>query len=300
VTADRNPQSSRLTLVLGGGGAAAVAWEIGVLHGLAEHGLDLRGAERMIGTSAGAIVACRLTSQESLSALGVWAQSLKDQPSVSVDFPALMRQLNEIGARATDPRRARQDIGALAMAAPTGTAASRRAEIAALIGRSDWPSGTDLVVTAVDAQSGEFVAFAREKGIPLIDAVGASCAVPGVWPPVRVGEHVYVDGAVRSSVNASLAAGAANVLVLAPQSGPGGIERELRRLAAGDSQHVAGGPDTHVEVVVANEDSLRVFGPNPLDPTTSPAAFEAGSSQGWDAGASVERLMASARRPGVR
>lgn len=51
-----------------------------------------------------------------------------------------------------------------------------------------------------------------------MDAVGASCAVPGVWPPVTIGARRFVDGGMRSTVNADLAAGAERVLVLAPTS----------------------------------------------------------------------------------
>jgi NTE family protein len=42
-------------LVLGSGGIVGIAWEIGVLAGLAEHGVDLREADLVIGTSAGAV-----------------------------------------------------------------------------------------------------------------------------------------------------------------------------------------------------------------------------------------------------
>ena len=210
-----------LTVVLGGGGSAAVAWEIGVLAGLAERGLDVRGARRMIGTSAGSVVACRVARGTSWSDLLQWAGAPRTQAAVDVDFPALMARLTEIGSTAGSPAQGRQSIGALALAASTGSAEGRRGEIEELLGRVDWPD-CDLVVTAVDARSGEFVTFTRDDGVALIDAVGASCAVPGVWPPVRIGDRAYVDGAVRSSVNASLAAGDPRVLVLAPQSGPSG------------------------------------------------------------------------------
>ena len=82
----------------------------------------------------------------------------------------------------------------------------------------EWPARR-LLVTAVDAVSGEFVVFDRDSGVSLVDAVGASCAVPGVWPPVTIGGRRYVDGGVRSAVNADLAAGAEAVVVLAPTRG---------------------------------------------------------------------------------
>ena len=44
-------------LVLGGGGVTGVAWEIGILSGLVEAGLDVTGADLVVGTSAGSVVA---------------------------------------------------------------------------------------------------------------------------------------------------------------------------------------------------------------------------------------------------
>ena len=43
-------------LVLGGGGAVGVGWQTGLLMGLLEAGVDLAGAEAIVGTSAGALV----------------------------------------------------------------------------------------------------------------------------------------------------------------------------------------------------------------------------------------------------
>jgi NTE family protein len=276
------PTRIELTLVLGGGGAAAVAWEVGVLRGLAEHGLDVRGAAAMIGTSAGAVVACRLASGVSLPELDRWARTPRNPAPVDVDFPALMRRLAEIGSSAPDPAEGRRRIGALALAARTGSPERRRGEIAELIGSADWPRDTDLVVTAVDARSGALVTFTRDSGVSLVDAVGASCAVPGVWPPVQIGDRVFVDGGVRSAVNASLAAGAGPVLVLAPQAGPGGLDREIGRLLT----------NTSVDVVAADQESILAFGPNPLDTHTGEASTEAGLRQGRAAGGIAERMLA--------
>jgi len=49
----------RAALVLGGGGITGIAWEIGVLTGLAEAGVDLTGADLVVGTSAGSVVGRR-------------------------------------------------------------------------------------------------------------------------------------------------------------------------------------------------------------------------------------------------
>ena len=52
----------RTALVLGGGGITGIAWEIGVLAGLAEAGVDLTGADLVVGTSAGSVVGAQITS----------------------------------------------------------------------------------------------------------------------------------------------------------------------------------------------------------------------------------------------
>src|SRR5688500_8760504 len=52
----------RTALVLGGGGITGIAWEIGLLAGLAEAGTDLSDADLVVGTSAGSVVGAQLTS----------------------------------------------------------------------------------------------------------------------------------------------------------------------------------------------------------------------------------------------
>ncbi|HET6531483.1 MAG TPA: patatin-like phospholipase family protein, partial [Actinoplanes sp.] len=55
-----NPDGS--AVVLGGGGVTGVAWEIGLMYGLAELDVDLSTADLYVGTSAGSVVAAQITS----------------------------------------------------------------------------------------------------------------------------------------------------------------------------------------------------------------------------------------------
>jgi NTE family protein len=80
---------------------------------------------------------------------------------------------------------------------------------------SDWPRA-GLRLVAVDAETGEAAIFDRDSGVDLVDAVAASCAVPGIWPPVSIGGRRYIDGGVRSPENADLAAGYDQVLLISP------------------------------------------------------------------------------------
>ncbi len=93
---------------------------------------------------------------------------------------------------------------------------------------SGWPAKM-FKVTAVDARTGDFVVFDSSGEAGLVDAVGASCAVPGVWPPVTIGNRRFMDGGMRSVANADLAASYQRVVIMAPvaqgigpiMSGPG-------------------------------------------------------------------------------
>src|SRR3954466_1696329 len=65
----RHMSDQRTALVLGGGGITGIAWEIGVLAGLAEAGTDLSGAELVVGTSAGSVVGAQLACGAELEAM---------------------------------------------------------------------------------------------------------------------------------------------------------------------------------------------------------------------------------------
>ncbi|MEU4638703.1 patatin-like phospholipase family protein, partial [Micromonospora chalcea] len=202
-------------LVLGGGGVTGVAWELGLLAGLAGHGLRLDEAELVVGTSAGSVVGAQVRSGTPVTQLyEAQLRSPREEVPARLGTGVLLRWA-WAGGRGRDAARARARIGAMALSARTPSEQSRRAVIAARLPSSDWPAAR-LLVTAVDAASGEFVVFDADSGASLVDAVGASCAVPGVWPPVTIGDRRFVDGGVRSPVNADLAAGCERVVVLAP------------------------------------------------------------------------------------
>src|SRR5581483_5739954 len=125
----------------------------------------------------------------------------------------------------------RRRIGAAALAAETIDEAPRRAAVAARVPVDAWPART-LLIVAVDAATGETVVFDRGSGVSLVDAVTASCAVPGVWPPATIGGRRYVDGGVRSGTNADLAVGCDRVVVIVPLMADepvpwGGLDQEI-------------------------------------------------------------------------
>jgi NTE family protein len=207
--------ASGKALVLGGGGVSGIGWEIGILHGLAQAGVNLSEADLVVGTSAGSVVGAQLRSGKPLGELyEAQLQSASSERAAKLGMISMARfvwvMLNE-----RDDQRARARIGKLASSTKTVDEAKRRAVIESRLPSREWPERR-LQITAVDAESGEFKIFDRNSGVALADAVAASCAVPMVWPPMTIGEHRYIDGGMRSPANADLAAGHSPVVVIAP------------------------------------------------------------------------------------
>jgi NTE family protein len=268
-------------LVLGGGGVAGIAWITGLLFGLSEHGVDLRTADLILGTSAGSAVAAQLSSGLSLKQLF----DRQVEPAQQTRELAPNAQLFELFERAllkasSLPDRADhiRQIGRWALEAPTVTEAERRAVIAERLPSHAWPNGL-LLIVAVDTETGETRIFDRLSGTTLVDAVSASCAVPGIWPPVTIDGRRYMDGGARSSDNADLALGYARTLIVSPMGTARpeitgeSLEQQVETLRS------AGGKTYLVE---PDEASKSAIGLNPLAPETRTPAATAGRRQAHD------------------
>lgn len=260
-------------LVLGGGGVTGVAWEIGLIAGLAELGINLGAADVIIGTSAGSVVGADIASgQEPESLYQVQLAPPAPEPAARMGWGVIGRLL-WLMSTSRDPVRARARVGSWALAARTMPEAERRKVFEARLPVSDWPART-FKVTAVDARTGEFTCFDASGEASLVDAVGASCAVPGVWPPVTIGERRFVDGGVRSVANADLAAGYGQVVIVAPVVQGIGHMTSPRRQAAALSAAGA-----RVVLVHPDRVSRQAIGRNVLDLSRRAAAAVAGRAQ---------------------
>jgi NTE family protein len=259
-------------LVLGGGGVTGVAWEIGMLAGLAEHGADLAAADLIVGTSAGSLVGAGVAAGEDLEGLYSGQLAPPDGQQAARIGLADMARFAGIMAGTRDPVRARVKMGRLALRARTEPEAARRAVFERRLAGRDWPAR--LKVTAVDAESGEFTVFDAGGPATLLDAVAASCAVPGVWPPVTIGGHRYIDGGMRSAANADLAGGYERVVIIAPiTQGLGPMTSPTRQaadLAAAGAQ---------VILIMPDKPALQAIGRNVLDPARRAPAAKAGRAQ---------------------
>jgi NTE family protein len=265
----------RTALVLGGGGITGIAWEIGVLAGLAEAGVDLSGADLVVGTSAGSVVGAQLACGAELGAM--YARQLEPPAREKTARMTRGNLARYAWAMLTSRGRDvefRRRVGALALAAERAGLTPSEQERLDVIGSRlvsrQWPERS-LVITAVDAQTGEFRTFDRDSGVPLLQAVAASCAVPGVYPPVTIDGRRYVDGGMRSAANADLAQGYDRLVVLAP------IPRGVGPMASVDAQVT--GMVSRVAVVSPDKDSRTAIGRNVLDPAARAPSAEAGRRQ---------------------
>jgi NTE family protein len=177
-----------------------------------------------------------------------------------------------------DPIERRRQVGKLALEADTPSEAARRALVAGRLAGLGWPE-RPVAIVAVDTTTGERRVFDAHSGVDLVDAVAASSAVPGVWPPVTIGDTRYVDGGVYSSCNADLAAGYQRVLVLAPMA-----DGEI------DEQTALVNRTGEALVITPDADALAAFGTDPLDPAVRAPAARAGYHQGGRSAAAVIRL----------
>ncbi|GLQ98274.1 patatin-like phospholipase family protein [Dyella mobilis] len=279
-------------LVLHGGGAAGNAWEIGVVAGLQEAGLDVTEADLIIGTSAGSTAAAQITSAspaELLAAILSAAPRPRTSPGGSEGArapigPAAnhMEITSEIIAAAKDAADMRRRMGKAALdadAASDGSGQAQwRAVVAARLPHHGWPQ-RPLLITAVDAHTGEPVVFDRHSGVDLVDAVAASTSNGFGVPPYSIGDRRYINGGYRRNENADLAAGYARVLVLSPFGGRSRHPVEWgMHLAAQVDELRAGG--SRVETIFPDSDSLNAFGADTMDLSTRRPAAQAGYNQG--------------------
>jgi len=286
--------TNKRALVLAGGGIAGIAWETGVLRGIADESPAvarlLAESDVLVGTSAGSAVAAQLSSGHTLDELfdrQVAASSAEIDSGVDIETITELF-LTALGGPYEETldktRQQMQRIGAVALATETVPAPVRRDVIARRLPSHQWPD-RELRLTAIDVETGELTVFDRDSGVDLVDAVAASCAVPGAWPPVTIGDRRYMDGGIASSVNLAVAADCDTAVVLVPS----GVDTPAP-FGAGPAAEVAAFPGAAC-AVFADADSLAAFGPNPLDPGCRIPSAAAGREQGRREAAALARFL---------
>lgn len=300
-----------VALVLGGGGAAGNAWEIGIVAGLADAGIDMtEAAGLVIGTSAGATAAAHVRSGVPPAELLASVLSAPVQPTghtgerpPSLPMAAVFERMRAISAAATSVTGLRRAMGAFALESDSTLrpmVAQRRAIVAARLPRPEWPD-RPMIVTAVDARTGELTAFDRHSGVDLVDAVTASTAAPGLVPTVRINGAHYIDGGVGSVENPDLASGYARVLVLAPLGGRSGAPADGQFEGLARPREWGTDLESQVEalrkqgsrvvVITPDDDCRAAMGTNHMDPATRIPSARAGFAQGRQEATRVSSMM---------
>ncbi len=225
------PRRRRIGLALAGGGPLGAIYEIGVPSALAEalRGFDFNEAEVYVGVSAGSFIAAGLANGDTPQALS--RLFIEDAHSEDRFDPALLLRpalreyarrlaaLPPLAAQAawaylTRPGNALGALQRLGRALPTGIFDGDQIDryLARIF---TGPGRTNdfrrlrhrLYIVAAELDTGESVAFGAPgvDHVPISRAVQASSALPGLFPPVEIGGHYFVDGALRKTLHASVA-----------------------------------------------------------------------------------------------
>ena len=272
-------------LVLGGGGVTGIAWELGILKGLADEGVDLAAADLVVGTSAGSVVGAQITSGHSLDELYAGQLEPTDtEIGAELSRLTILRLVPPMLIPGSQQKKLAR-VGKMAMRAHPPGGADRIEVIRSRIGIEKWPD-RDLRVTAVEAESGEFVVFDRDSGVDIVHAVAASCAVPLVWPAVTIDGRHYVDGGMRSTANVDLARGKDSVVVIAP------LPQAFSKATSIRTQLGATGASRKA-VVTPDAEALAAIGKNVLDPAKRADAARTGLRQAAEVAAKVRSVWPS-------
>ena len=281
-------------VVLGGGGPVGIGWEAGLLLGLIQNGVDVRNADRVIGTSAGSIVGFALSAGMDLATAPSLVRGASRQPKAEgaaatsnrarPGFGQLVETIAQSAAGPEAAERARAELGRMALASDT-IPEDRWVDTFSAFASRPWPDSFGC--TAVSASTGAFRVWDQGSGVDPQLALASSCAVPGVFPSVTIGDDRWMDGGARDLLNADVATGCERVLVVscvlvdipaASLKPPmdaffGSIHRRIDGLRLSGSQ---------VEVVGPDQEMLEVsgLGTKLMDATRTADAYEAGLRQG--------------------
>ena len=289
----------RTAVVLAAGGERVVPWEIGVLAGFADAGLDLRRAGLISGTSAGALVAARLALgiDQGDHADRIARNGAPDPPGDLVARAAsVLPALLELDARtrSLDQRERLRRIGRFALDARTITEQEHVAAVTSRVPTGDWPAA--LRLRAIDARTGELIRLDAGSSIAVARGVAAARAVPGVLPAVRVGERRLVDAAAASGTNAdtAIAEGIERALVItaAGRDAPAGTLDAALDAGVSAELDAVRERGVVVEVIRADAEARAAMGDELYRIVDARAAVDAGRRAGRASAAALAPLAA--------
>ena len=287
------PAAGERALVLHGGGSAGNAWEIGVIAGLFDAGLDVTEADLIIGTSAGSTAAAQITSAtptELLAAILAAAPQPRTGPVGSdggrVPIGPAAGPYGENERESSPPLRMRPTCAA-EWVRRRSKWMRRRTAPGKRGGALPSPPGCP-----VSAGRNEGCSSRRSMPIPVNRSCSTATAESTWWtplppacangfgvPPYSIGDNRYIDGGYRRNENADLAAGYGRVLVLSPFGGRSRhpLDWGMHLAAQVDELRARG---SRVETILPDSNSRDAFGGNLMDLSTRPPAARAGYNQG--------------------
>ena len=296
--ADPSREAPDHALILGGGGPVGEAWESGVIAGLMEKGVDLAALDRVIGTSAGAIVGARLAGGMSGAELSMAALTRFEGPPPKPtqmppppDLTFLVRRLEQLNGGKRSEQSVGVEVGEWALKLhPIVSEAGFVASFERRFPQPSWPSGTYECVS-VDAMDGSLRVWNEGSEVRPAFAVASSCALPGFFAPVTIDGHRYMDGGVRSATNADLARGCKTAIVLAPTVGPGDALAKVSVKRLDHELEVLRASGCRVVVIAPDAVSLSAFGGSLGNSGRAGLALAAGRRQGLDSAGNIAGLV---------
>lgn len=272
-------------LVLGGGGITGIAWESGVLAALIENGMKISQIDKIFGTSAGAFVGAVLSNNQDMKSYYHYLNENKDpneQTKLKKEVYEMWRQAYIQGGNN------QESIGRLLgemidQVQPVISMKERKKAIAKRLNDSKWTS--QLVITAINARTGQLETINQQIGMDLIDSVAASEAVPGLWPHVTMNGKEYIDGGMVSSTNACLAKDFKQILIIAP------LTQKIGKLPNVFDDEITLSNTSDVYTITPDEFSKSIIGDNIYDASVIIEVGNAGYEQGKRLAKEIKALM---------
>jgi NTE family protein len=283
--------TSRIGVILGGGGETGIAWETGVLAALADKaGLTFDKVDIVVGTSAGAFAGDYYASGVDLAAQvenertgKVVTAPVHSGDGMSAIPPEMMAAL--LATDGTIEERG-QRIGKLAVEMKTAiSSADLVSYVGTMLAGPDWPQQVDLRVTTVDAETGKTVLWDRDDGVPLAAAVASSAAVPGFMPAVEIDGRHYTDAPRTPFSPQIVAEKGLNAIVYIGLPTPN-LSNTVEEAALTELE----GKGIEIVRITGGESAAPLIA-GALDPSLRPQAVEVGLADGAAAAEAVAALL---------
>jgi NTE family protein len=222
----------KIALALAGGGPLGAIYEVGAMCALEEslEGLDFTKLDHYVGVSAGGFIVAALangmtprelcasfidndaTSSDTFDPSWLLEPAYSEFLRRGIMLPGLL--LSALWGMTVERKSIVSALERLAPALPTGAFSNRQVDtqLARLFSRHGRTNDfrklkTKLTLVATNLDSAQATLFGRPgwDHVPISQAVQASSALPGLFPPVEIDDQYYVDGALKKTMHASVA-----------------------------------------------------------------------------------------------